>query len=386
MTRPAARASALPSSVILRLARLAAERGAVDLAAGTPDEPALAGMKSAAARAAVGDHDQYTACAGDPRLRAAVAAMVSADLGLDVDPDTEVTITCGASEALFVGLWAAADPGDEVVLFDPFYESYRPTLQVAGLVPRFVALRGPDWRFDPDELRAACGPRTRAILLNTPHNPTGKVFTPGELAIVAALCCERDLVCVTDEVYARLTYDDARHAAIARLPGMRARTVTIGSLSKMCAATGWRIGHVLAPPGLSAAIRAIHEAIVVAAAAPLQAAAAQALAGGALEAEIAAYRRASEDRRDQLLAGLARHGFVFQRPAGGLYVLASEGPGPPDAGAKVDWLIREVGVAAVPGDVFFADPGRGRLFVRFSFAKSAELLRAAVTRLDARSR
>jgi aminotransferase len=300
---------------------------------------------------------------------------------MQVDPEREIAVTCGATEAMIASILAIVDPGDEVVVFEPFYENYGPDAILAGATPRFVSLRSPDWSFDPDELAAAFSDKTRAIILNTPNNPTGKVFTREELETIAMLCRKWDVVALSDEIYEHIIYDGAQHVPIATLPGMADRTVTINALSKTYSVTGWRVGWTIASPLLTAGIRKVHDFLTVGAAAPLQDAGAVALAfPSSYYASLAADYLA---RRDLLLTGLRSVGFQCEAPRGAYYILAdAAGLGCRDDVAFARRLIETVGVGAVPGSSFFSRPELGRTLLRFAFPKTAETLHDAVSRLQ----
>ncbi|HEV2104789.1 MAG TPA: aminotransferase class I/II-fold pyridoxal phosphate-dependent enzyme [Candidatus Eisenbacteria bacterium] len=367
-------------SVIREMTRLANAHGAVNLSQGFPDFPAPEALKQAAARALHADVNQYAITWGAKPLRDALAAKQQRFTGLAFDPEREVVVCCGATECMAAAMLALVDPGDEVIVFEPYYENYGPDAILCGAAPRFVRLREPDWTFDPDELAAAFTPRTRAIVVNTPNNPTGKVFTRAELETIAALCRRWNVVCVTDEIYEHIVYDGAAHVSMATLEGMRERTVTISGLSKTYAVTGWRIGWCLAPPPLTDAIRKVHDFLTVGAPAPLQEAAAVALAlPDAYYTALAADYRA---RRDFLVPALAEAGFRPFTPRGAYYVMTDvSGFGFPDDVAFARWLVAEGGIAAVPGSSFYADPAAGRQRLRFHFARKRETLEAAAGRL-----
>jgi N-succinyldiaminopimelate aminotransferase len=316
---------------------------------------------------------------GLPVLHAAIAAKYERDYGLAYRVDEEITVTSGCTEAIFAAINALCDVGDEVVVFEPFYDSYRASVFMAGAIPRVVTLRYPDWSFDAAALRRAFSARTRAVLLNSPHNPTGKVFTPAELATIAALCVEFDVVCVSDEVYEHLVYEGV-HTPIATLPGMRERTITLSSLGKTFSLTGWKIGWACAPPPLSAAVRAAHQFLTFATATPLQVGAASALTAprSYYDELLASYRW----KRDYLAGELTRIGFDV-RPSEGTYFLCA-GFGRFSADDDVTFCRRLIasGVAVIPPSVFYENPEHGRAYVRFAFCKREETLRAAVARLD----
>lgn len=368
-------------SVIREMTRLCRHHGAVNLAQGFPDFPAPQEIKDAACRAVASDVNQYAITWGAPALRSAIAAKHLRCYGMDVDPEREITVTCGATEAMIASILAIVDPGDEVVVFEPFYENYGPDAILAGAVPRFVSLRPPEWTFDPDELAAAFSDKTRGIILNSPNNPTGKVFTRDEQETIAMLCRKWDVVAFSDEIYEHIVYDGAVHVPIATLPGMADRTVTINALSKTYSVTGWRVGWTIASPELTAGIRKVHDFLTVGAAAPLQEAGAIALAF-----PDPYYRTLAGDyvgRRDLLLAGLRSVGFQCDAPRGAYYILAdAAGLGCRDDVAFARRLIETVGVGAVPGSSFFSRPELGRTLLRFAFPKKAETLNEAVARLQ----
>ncbi len=378
--RVSQRSSRFTESVIREMTRLAQRHGAVNLSQGFPDFPAPEPLKAEAARAVAADVNQYAITWGAKRLRDALVAKQERFTGLGYDPEREVTVCCGATECMAATMLALVDPGDEVVVFEPYYENYGPDAILSGAVPRFVRLREPAWEFDPGELARAFNERTRAIVLNTPNNPTGKVFTRAELEQVAALCRKWGVIAITDEIYEHILYDGAEHVGLASLEGMRERTVTISGLSKTWSVTGWRIGWCLAPPDLTAAIRKVHDFLTVGAPAPLQEAAAVALAMPAeyYAALAAGYRQ----RRDQLLPVLEEAGFRTFPPRGAYYVMTDvSGFGFPDDVSFARWLVAEVGVAAVPGSSFYSDPAAGAQRLRFHFARRSETLDAAAERL-----
>ncbi len=380
--RTSAKADQFTESVIREMTRLAAKHGAVNLAQGFPDFPAPEEMKRAACAAIVGDVNQYAITWGAKSLRDAIAERSRAYNGIECDPEKNVTVTCGATEAMCVAMLACVDPGEEVVVFEPFYENYGPDGILAGAKPRYVRLRAPRFELDRDELRDAIGPRTKAVILNTPNNPTGKVFTREELEFIASLCIRHDCLAFTDEIYEYILYEGAEHVSLATLPGMAERTVTISGLSKTWSATGWRIGWMIASEEISLALRKVHDFLTVGAPAPLQEAAAVALRfGPAYFRELAAGYQA---RRDLLLGLLQDSPFQIYRPAGAYYAMADI----TGFGAKSDVefardLVREPGVAVVPGSSFFADPADGRHLIRFCFSKRDETLREAGRRLVA---
>jgi aminotransferase len=379
--RPSAKAARFTESVIREMTRLAHLHGAVNLSQGFPDFPAPEEVKEAARRAVSSDINQYAITWGARSLRQAIAAKFERLYGVPVDPEREVTVTCGSTEAMIAALLAVLDPGDEVVVFEPFYENYGPDAILSGAQPRFVRLRPPAWSFDPDELAGAFGAKTRAVIVNTPNNPTGKVFTREELEAIAALCRRHDALAITDEIYEHILYDGAVHVPMATLPGMAERTITINGMSKTYSVTGWRVGWAVAPPALTAAIRKVHDFLTVGAAAPLQEAGALALA--LPEEYYRGLAAAYAQRRARLLAILEQTGLRPHRPAGAYYVITeTAGLGWDDDVAFARHLVEEVGVAVVPGSSFYQDPRDGRGQVRFAFCKKEETLAEAERRLS----
>ncbi len=368
-------------SVIREMTRLANAHGAVNLSQGFPDFAAPEPIKAEAARAVMADVNQYAITWGAKRLRDALVEKHERVTGLAYDPEREVVVCCGSTECMAATLLALVDPGDEVVVFEPFYENYGPDAILCGATPRFVRLREPDWSFDPDELRAAFNPKTRAIIVNTPNNPTGKVFTRAELEFIASLCREHDVVCITDEIYEHIVYEGAEHVPMATLEGMRERTVTLSGLSKTWSLTGWRIGWCLGPPEIVHAIRKVHDFLTVGAPAPLQEAAAV-----ALQMPPEYYAKLADDyrqRRDFLVPALEQAGFGVFAPRGAYYVMTDISSfGFSDDVTFARFLVSEVGVAGVPGSSFYSDPASGRQRLRFHFARRRETLEAAVERLQ----
>jgi aspartate/methionine/tyrosine aminotransferase len=378
---PSRKAARFTESVIREMTRLAHRHGAVNLSQGFPDFAAPDAIKEAACSAIRADVNQYAVTWGARGLRDAIAAQFTRRHGIEVDADTQVTVCCGATETMMATLLATVNPDDEVIVFEPFYENYGPDAIVSGAVPRYVTLREPDWRFDPDELAAAFGPRTRAIIINTPNNPTGKVFSREELASIAALCRQWDVLAITDEIYEHIVYDGHRHVPMAVIEGMADRTVTINGLSKTFSVTGWRIGWAISPPALTGAIRKMHDFLTVGAPAPLQEAGAAALAlPDSYYAELAAgYLR----RRDLLLDILTRHEFRCHVPSGAYYVMTDiEHFGFANDVQFARYLVEKIGVAGVPGSSFYRDPGRGRTKLRFCFSKRDETMNEADRRFQ----
>lgn len=375
------RASLFSESVIREMSRLAARFGAVNLAQGFPDFPAPAEVKRAAIEAIERDVNQYSITWGARSLRNAIAKRYRRRYGLDLDPERNICVCCGSTEAMIATLLATVNPGDEVVIFEPFYENYGPDSILSGAAARFVPLRPPDWRFDPGELEAAFNSRTRAIIVNSPHNPLGKVFDRAELETIARLCRQWNVVAITDEIYEYITYDGALHIPLATLDGMAERTVTISGLSKTFSVTGWRIGYAVADAAICNGIRKVHDFLTVGAAAPLQEAGAVAL--GLPEAYYEGLAAAYERRRDRLLGALGEAGFRCWEPQGAYYIMADISDfGFSDDLAFSKHLVEEVGVAVVPGSSFFSNPGDGARWVRFCFCKKDETLDEASRRLQ----
>ena len=374
------RTAGIVESVIREMSRLAARHDAVNLAQGFPDFPAPDVIKQAAADAIAADVNQYAITWGAKPLRDAIAAKYLDHYGLNLDPEREITVCCGATEGMIASLLAVSNPGDEVVIFEPFYENYGPDTLLAGARRKFVRLRPPGWTFDRDELRRAFSHQTKAIILNSPANPTGHVFGREELEFIAGLCLEFDALAITDEIYEHILYDGARHLPMMCLPGMRDRTVLVNSMSKTYSVTGWRVGWVLASPDLTESIRKVHDFLTVGAAAPLQQAGAIALSlPGEYYAKLAHDYQA---RRDAMLEMLDRVGFKCVRPEGAYYVMADISSfGFSNDLECVRHLIEHVGVAAVPGSSFFSHPEDGATLIRFCFCKKYETLKAAEDRL-----
>jgi len=375
------KATQFTESVIREMTRLHQMYGGVNLSQGFPDFPAPAAIKDAACAAINADINQYAVTWGARPLREAVAREFTRRHGLPVVADQHVTVCCGTTEAMMSTMMAIVDPGDEVVVFEPFYENYGPDAILSGATPRYVTLHEPDWSFDPGELAAAFNDNTKAIIINTPNNPTGKVFSREELETIAALCRKWDAIAISDEIYEHIIYDGRRHIPIATIEGMADRTVTLNGLSKTFSVTGWRVGWTISPPSLTGAIRKVHDFLTVGAPAPLQEAGAIALTmpDDYYTALAAKYR----ERRDVLLDILERHHFTCYKPYGAYYVMTDISTfGFPDDVEFARYLVKDVGVAAVPGSSFYKTPGAGRTKLRFCFCKKDETLAEADRRLQ----
>ena len=379
------KASLFTESVIREMTREALKHGAVNLSQGFPDFAAPEDIKRVAMKAIEDDINQYAITWGARDFREAIARKTKQYLGLEVDPETELTVTCGSTEGMIVAMMATVDPGEEVVIFEPFYENYAPDAILSDATPRYVPLRPPDWSFDRDELRSTFNSNTKAIIICNPNNPTGKVFTRDEMEFIAGLCQEFDALCFTDEIYEHILYPrdgaEIRHISMAQIDGMRERTVIVNSMSKTYSVTGWRVGYCIASPEITSAIRKVHDFLTVGAAAPLQTAGAYALA---LPPEY--YDRLQADyraRRDLLLPVLQNAGFDTFSPDGAYYIMTDiSGFGFADDVEFTRHLIREIGVACVPGSSFFSVPERGAQQVRFCFCKKDETLQLAADRLQ----
>jgi len=379
------KAERFTESVIREMTRQAMLHKAINLAQGFPDFAAPAEVKRAAQEAIAADVNQYAITWGAKALRDAITRQTKIWQGLEFDPETEITVCCGSTEAMIASLLAVTNAGDEIVIFEPFYENYGPDAILCGARPRFVKLRPPataegEWTFDPVELRAAFNAHTKAIIVNTPNNPTGKVFTHEELEFIRDLCLEFNALAITDEIYEHIIYDGARHISIARLDGMRPRTITINGMSKTYSVTGWRVGWALAAPELTGAIRKVHDFLTVGAAAPMQEAGAVALSlpPGYYRELADAYRA----RRDRLLPALEHAGFRTFKPRGAYYIMTEIARfGFPDDVTFAHHLVKEIGVAVVPGSSFYNHPRDGAQQVRFAFCKRDATLDEAGRRL-----
>ena len=379
------KASLFTESVIREMTREALKYGAVNLSQGFPDFAAPEDIKRVAMEAIARDVNQYAITWGAKDFREAIARKTKWYLDLDIDPETELTVTCGSTEGMIAAMMATVDPGEEVVIFEPFYENYAPDAILSEATPRYVPLHAPDWNFDRDELRSVFSSKTKAIIICNPNNPTGKVFARDELEFIAGLCQEFDALCFTDEIYEHIIYpqsdSDIQHISMSQLPGMRERTVIVNSMSKTYSVTGWRVGYCIAPPVITSAIRKVHDFLTVGAAAPLQAAGAYALS---LPREY--YDRLQHEyraRRELLLPVLNDAGFKTFTPDGAYYIMTDISAfGFGDDVEFTRHLIREIGVACVPGSSFYSLPERGRQQVRFCFCKKDETLALAAERLQ----
>jgi aminotransferase len=372
-------------SVIRDMTRQAMLHGAVNLAQGFPDFPAPSEIKEAARQAIAADTNQYAITWGAKNLRNAIARQMKLWQGISVDPETQITVCCGSTEAMISTLLAVCNHGDEVIVFEPFYENYGPDAILSGARPVFIKLRPPstpdgEWTFDQDELCAAFHDQTKAIILNTPNNPTGKVFSRGELELIRDLCVRFNVLAITDEIYEHILYDGTQHISLASLDGMADRTVTINGMSKTYSVTGWRVGWAVAPANITGAIRKVHDFLTVGAPAPLQQAGA-----AALSLPETYYQTLAENyrsRRDRLMSALSEAGFHCFRPRGAYYIMTDiRAFGLGDDLAFTKYLVQEIGVAPVPGSSFYNDPRDGAKQVRFAFCKMDATLDEAAERL-----
>ncbi len=366
--------------MIREMTRLAVIHGAVNLAQGFPDFAAPEELKRAACDAVLADVNQYSITWGAKPFREAIAEKTWRSYGIDADPHTEITVCCGATEGMIATLLATTNPGDEIVVFEPFYENYHPDTMLCQATRRLVTLRAPDWTFDRNELAAAFNSRTKAIIVNSPNNPTGKVFSLEELEFIASLCVQHDALCITDEIYEHIVYDGCTHIPMMTLPGMRDRAVLINSMSKTYSVTGWRVGWVIAAPDLTESIRKVHDFLTVGAASPLQQAGIYALnLPDQYYSELGQHYRA---RRDMMVTILRETGFRPFVPQGAYYAMADISAfGFPDDISFARHLVEKVGVAAVPGSSFFENSMEGSQYIRFCFCKKYETLEVARERL-----
>jgi aminotransferase len=378
---PAQRLNDLTESVIREMTRLALKHDAINLSQGFPDFDPPAELLAAGVETLRGGHNQYTISWGSPRLRAALTDTYARWYGMTLDPETEITITCGVTEAIIASLLGTVDPGDRVIIVEPAHENYVAGVLFAGGEPIWVTLAPPDFALDETQLRAAFAQKPRAIILNTPHNPTGRVFSQAELSLIADLCIEHDTIAITDEIYEHIIYDGRKHVPLATLPGMAERTMTAGGFGKTYAATGWRVAWVIAPPELSNAVRTVHDFLTICAPTPLQEA-----ASVALNLPDSYYVQQIQDytaRRDHMMDILEESGFRATPPEGAYYVMADFSDIQPDMDdvAFARWLTVEKRVAVVPGSSFYNDPTPARHLVRFAFPKQLETLAQAAERL-----
>jgi aminotransferase len=374
------RATKFTESVIRDMTRICLRHQGVNLAQGFPDFPAPAEIKEAAIRAIQSDFNQYAITWGTPGLRQAIAEKFEWYNGVAIDPEREITVCCGSTEAMISSLMAVVNPGEEVIVFEPFYENYGPDTILCGAKPRFITLHEPDWRFDEKELARTFNDKTKAIILNTPNNPTGKVFSQEELQFIADLCLKWGVIAVTDEIYEHILFDGATHISLASLQGMKDQTITINSISKAYSLTGWRVGWAIASPPLTSCIRKVHDFLTVGAPHPLQEAAAAALRIDRTYYQTLA--REYEERRDFLAQALDEAGFRVYRPRGAYYIMTDVGHlGTRDDVAFAFHLVEKFGVATVPGSSFYSSPSLGKTKIRFCFPKKMETLQQAAERL-----
>jgi N-succinyldiaminopimelate aminotransferase len=383
MNKIARRVHRYGTTIFTEMTNLANEHGAINLGQGFPDFAAPSFLKAAAQQAIAADVNQYAPAVGRLRLRQAVAGKVQRHYGLDVDPEREVLITHGATEAIFAAILGLVDPGDEVIVFEPYYDSYVPAAEMAGGVIRYYTLRPPDWGIDLEELAALFSPKTRLIIINSPHNPTGKVFSRLELARIAELCQEYDALALTDEVYEHILFDGNGHACLATMPGMRDRTMTVSSLGKSFSVTGWKVGWAIAEPSLLAGAFRTHQFMTFCGAAPLQEAAAVALEEADMMGYYGALAADYQARRDLLLEALLNNGLPAFVPAGAYFVLIDiSNLGLGDDMQFCRYLTKEIGVAAIPPSAFYHNPSDGAGLARLAFCKDRATLQLAGARLS----
>jgi len=379
------RVAGFGTTVFVEINDLARQHNAVNLGQGAPDFDSPPEVLAAAVKAVNSAMNQYAPGIGLPAAREAIAGHARRFYEQKLNPETDVLVTAGATEGVFAAILGLTDPGDEVIVFEPVYDTYVPNMVMAGVTPRYVPLRGDEWTFDPDELAKAFNPHTRAIIVNTPHNPTAKVYSRAELQMIATLCEKHDVVAITDEVYEHILYDNAIHTRLATLPGMQDRTLTVSSLGKTFSVTGWKIGWAIGPAALVNAVNQAHQFITYAVASPLQAAAATALN---LPSQFFDSLQANyQVKRDVLFNALRNAGFKVFKPQGSYFIMADWRGVPPkrveDDVQFAQWMIREVGVACIPPSAFYqeSDKHLGKHFARFAVCKKEETLAAAAERL-----
>jgi aspartate/methionine/tyrosine aminotransferase len=374
------KAAQFTESVIREMTRLALKHGAINLSQGFPDFPAPDILKKAASDAVYADVNQYAITWGAKNFRDALVEKMKRFMNIDIDPEREITVACGSTEAMMDVMLAVINPGDEVIVFEPFYENYGPDAVISGATPRYVELHRPDWTFDEAELEAAFNNNTKMLIMNTPNNPTGKVFSVEELEHIGRLCQKWDVLVVTDEIYEHILYDGVKHVSMIELDGMRERTILVNGMSKTYSVTGWRVGYSIAPPAITAAIRKMHDFLTVGAPAPLQDAGAVALSLPDSYYEGLASRY--QERRDRMIKMLDDAGFDYIVPKGAYYMMSDITRWGFDNDVEMSkFLVTEIGVATVPGSSFFSDPKSGKDLIRFTFCKKPETLAAAEERL-----
>lgn len=374
------KAGKFTESVIRQMSQMAKKYDATNLAQGFPDFPCPPELKETACQAIMNDINQYPVTWGDPKFRDAIAEKNKWYLGMDVNPDTEITVTCGATEAMAATMLSCVNPGDEVIIFEPYYENYGPDCIIAGAVPRYVTLHPPEWSIDEAELEAAFNDKTRAIIINTPHNPTGKVFSREELEFIAKLCQKWNVLCFTDEIYEHILYDGHQHVAMATIDGMKDLTVTINGLSKTYSVTGWRVGTIIAPEEITMAIRKVHDFLTVGAPAPLQRAGVTAMQ--LPESYYFELAKSYVTKRQKMLSVLDEAGIKYFKPQGAYYVFSDISSfGYASDTAFTHFLVKDIGVAVVPGSSFFNKPELGHNYVRFCFSKTEDTLSLAGEKL-----
>jgi aminotransferase len=379
------RVQGFTESVIREMTRVNNQYDGINLAQGMPNFPPPKEIIDAAHKAIDGDFHQYAITWGTPRLRQAIAEKYRKFYGMEIHPDRNVTVCCGSTETMLATLMAVLNPGDEVIIFEPFYENYGPGCIMSQAEPVYVPLEPPDFGFDPERLSRAVSPRTRAIIFNSPNNPTGKIFSRAELQTIADICIEHDLLAITDEIYEHILYDGATHTPIATLPGMAERTITISGISKSYSVTGWRVGYAVASTELSVGIRRAHDFITVGAPHPLQEAAVTAL--NLPDAYYVYLRESYQARRDLLFSKVEEAGFKAFKPKGAYYILTDVAHWLPEYNCADDhefamFLVKEIGVATVPGSSFYSTKGLGRTKIRFCFPKTDDMLIEAGRRLQ----